>query len=302
MIESPEIYTLDLNFQNIPGSIAVYLIPHRHGAVLVECGPGSTLENLRKQLSNIKLRTNQITDILLTHIHLDHAGSAGWWARQGTRIHVHPSGAPHLLNPQKLLSSAERIYGEQMQSLWGEFLPVSEQSIHIVQDGDQIDIENLQFFAVDTPGHANHHHAYIFQDICFSGDIGGVRLQGSKHLQLPMPPPDLHFEKWRQSIKKLQNAKMAKIAPTHFGLFDDAGWQLQSSLDQLDTIEDWMNETMPGKPSPEQLNAGFFDWTERNAKSDRISPQLRQAYEAANPSWMSIYGIQRYWNKFIENS
>ena len=119
--------TLDLNFCGFAGAIAAYLISHAHGAVLVECGPGSTVAALwKRRCSGMGLKTGDITDVLLTHIHLDHAGAAGWLARQGARIHVHPVGAPHLINPEKLLASASRIYGDSMQTLWGDFLPVPE--------------------------------------------------------------------------------------------------------------------------------------------------------------------------------
>src|SRR5512143_2025441 len=169
------VQTLDLNFLELAGTIAVYLIPHPHGAVLVESGPGSTLHNLKAGLESHGLKPSDISDVLLTHIHLDHAGSAGWWARQGARIHVHPVGAPHLLDPEKLLASAQRIYGDQMDRLWGEFLPVPDDRLVIIQDGDEVEIDGLCFKALDTPGHANHHYAYLFGDVCFTGDIGGIR-------------------------------------------------------------------------------------------------------------------------------
>ena len=126
----PRIVTLDLNFQNKTQAIASYLIRHDDGAVLIESGPGSTLPALEAGLAKEGLSPRDITHVLLTHIHLDHAGAAGWLSRQGAQIFVHPIGAPHLLNPEKLIASATRIYGDRMQTLWGEFLPVDRESTH----------------------------------------------------------------------------------------------------------------------------------------------------------------------------
>jgi glyoxylase-like metal-dependent hydrolase (beta-lactamase superfamily II) len=197
------IYTIDLHFMGLPGTIASYLIPHDHGAVLVECGPSSTLPALQDGLKDHGFSVKDVTDVLLTHIHLDHAGAAGWLARQGARVYVHPAGASHMRNPEKLLASAARIYGDAMQTLWGDFLPVPPQCLLVPQNEDDIEIGNLRFHPVDTPGHADHHFSYLFNDVCFSGDIGGVRLAGLRHIRLPMPPPDLHPGKWRQSVEKL---------------------------------------------------------------------------------------------------
>src|SRR4030042_4609731 len=125
------VVTIDLKFMGRANAIAAYLIPHRRGAVLVECGPGSTTTALEVGLSENGFHAEDITDVLLTHIHLDHAGAAGWLARRGARIHVHSAGAPHLLDPEKLLSSAKRIYGDMMDRLWGDFLPVQAGQLNV---------------------------------------------------------------------------------------------------------------------------------------------------------------------------
>ena len=250
-------HTLDLNFLGLPGTIAAYLIPHAHGAALVECGPGSTIPSLERGLSQYGLTPSNISDVFLTHIHLDHAGAAGWMARQGARIHVHPAGAPHLINPEKLLASAQRIYGDKMQELWGDFLPVPEEKLSILQDDEVVEFNGQVLRAVDTPGHANHHFAYIFNDLCFTGDIGGVRMQRLRHLRVPMPPPEFHLETWRASIKRLsqelENGKFQRIAPTHFGVFNDPGWHLTRLVKTLDEIEAWILAVMPDDPPLEEI-------------------------------------------------
>ena len=297
------IYIIDLHFLGFPGAIASYLVSHAHGAVLVECGPSSTLPALQAGLKAHGFAATDITDVLLTHIHLDHAGAAGWLARQGARIHVHPAGASHLLNPEKLLASASRIYGEAMQTLWGEFLPVPPERLRVPQDGDDIEIGSLHFQAVDTPGHADHHFAYIFNDVCFSGDIGGVRLSGTRHIRLPMPPPELRLDKWRLSVQRLSELPIQYIAPTHFGIFADAGWHLKAQAKALDDIEAWIEAVMPSDPPLEELNRQFVSWSRGRSLEAGVPPEVIDAYEAANPSWMSSSGIQRYWRKFrIEKS
>ncbi len=223
------VVTLDLNFQGMPRSIAAYLVRRGDSVVLVECGPGSTVAALQAGLAQEGLQPRDVTHVLLTHIHLDHAGAAGWMAAQGALIHVHPVGAAHMLAPEKLLRSARRIYGDQMDTLWGDFLPVPQSKLHVVNDGEETVVGGLRFVAIDTPGHAEHHHAYLLDDLCFSGDVGGVRIPGYPYLRVPMPPPELHFEKWHASVRRLQALPMRRIAPTHFGIFDDPAWQLRRS-------------------------------------------------------------------------
>ena len=300
-LSAGKINTLDLNFRGIPGAIAAYCIPHSAGVMLVECGPGSTLPVLMVELERLGLTPKDVTDVLLTHIHLDHAGAAGWLSRQGARVHVHPVGAPHLRDPRKLLESAERIYGDMMDTLWGEFLPVPEENLIVAEDGVPIEIGGLRFLPLDTPGHANHHFAYIYEKTCFSGDIGAVRLAGTKHLRLPMPPPEFHLEKWRESLKKLQDrfneGEFSRIAPTHFGVFDDPGWHLAAVAEALDEVEAWMEAVMPEDPDIDTLNAEFMAWIQQRAVEDGAELTQVETYETANPSWMSGYGIQRYWRK-----
>jgi len=296
-----EIHTLDLNFLGVAGTIAAYLIPHAHGAVLVECGPSSTIKNLIAGIESYGISSSEITDVLLTHIHLDHAGSAGWWARQGARIHVHPVGAPHLAEPDRLLASAEQIYGNQMSSLWGEFLAVPQESLVVHDDQELIEVEDLVFKALDTPGHAFHHFAYIYQDVCFSGDIGAVRVGRLRHLRLPMPPPEFYLELWRESLHKLSQAhkrgEFKRIAPTHFGIFADVDWHLKALGQLLDEVKYWIVAEMQSEPGLEELNEGFLKWVEARALRSGLTPADIQAFETANPSWMSAQGILRYWHK-----
>lgn len=292
-----DVITLDLNFQGKTQAIASYLIRHSTGVVLIESGPGSTLAGLQAGLASHGFSPSDVTHVLLTHIHLDHAGAAGWLARQGAQIYVHPVGAPHLLNPEKLLASAARIYGDQMETLWGEFLSVPENQLTVPEDAQEIVIGGLHFLPVDTPGHAEHHYAYVFEDICFSGDVGGVRIPGYRYLRAPMPPPELHFGKWRKSLERLRKENFRRIAPTHFGIFDDPEWHLQEVEKDLDQAERWLEQAMSTEPPVEELRRKFTGWMDSQGVQLGLDPDAVKAYALANPLGMSADGMLRYWKK-----
>src|SRR5215208_2572391 len=295
------IITLDLNFQGRPHAIASYLIRPAAGdsVVLIESGPGSTLLALEAGLRKEGLAARDVTHVLLTHIHLDHAGAAGWLARQGAEIYVHPVGAPHMLHPEKLLASATRIYGERMESLWGEFLPVPEDKLRVAGDGEEIEVGDFRFVPINTPGHAEHHYAYLFEDICFAGDVGGVRIPGYQYLRIPMVPPELHLKRWHDSMQQLREAKFSRIAPTHFGIYDDPEWQLREVEKGLDDAERWLEQTMSEDPSPpiEAMRDSFTEWMILQATEMGLSEDVLTAYALANPPGMSADGLLRYWKK-----
>lgn len=293
----PPIYPLDLHFQNRPHTIAAFLIPHADGGILIETGPGSTQENLAAALRAHDLTPSAITHVLLTHIHLDHAGAAGWLARQGAHVYVHHVGVPHMLNPERLLASAKRIYGDQMDALWGEFLPVPAEKLTPLSDGQTISIGPLQLTALDTPGHATHHMAYLLDDLCFTGDIGGVRLPGVDHVRVPAPPPEFHLEQWRESLTRLRALPLRRLAPTHFGLFDDPGPHFARLEKALNDLEAWMHATLSNSPSLEELQTHLTAWTYQTARAEGLPEDLWQAYELVNPIWMSASGVYRYWTR-----
>ncbi len=294
------IHTIDLKFTNSPGIIAAYLIPYDDKAILIECGPGSTLTNLKTGLQTSGYSIYNITDVFLTHIHLDHAGAAGWFARHGAKIHVHAVGAPHLIDPTKLLLSASRIYGDQMEPLWGKFLPVPASQISILCDGDTVVIGGLQIKAIETPGHAEHHLVYIFDDTIFTGDIGGVRISRHDHIKLPMPPPEFHLEKWQESIRRLKTLNVQNAALTHFGIFPDAMKHFDHVDSALAEIGFWINQNLPRNPPPEDIHRLFVLMEDERSEQFGLDTTARQLYDLANPTSMSANGIQRYWKKYRE--
>jgi len=291
------VITLDLNFQGRPHAIAAYLIRHADAVVLIESGPGSTLPALEAGLAKEGLSPADVTHVLLTHIHLDHAGAAGWLAKQGAEIFVHEIGAPHMLNPEKLIASATRIYGDRMDTLWGEFLPVPENQLKVPNDAEEIVIGDLKFLPINTPGHAEHHFSYLFDDLLFCGDVGGVRIPGYLYLRVPMPPPELHLERWHESIARLRKEKFTHIAPTHFGIFDDLEWQLDEVEKGLESASRWLEQTMPSEPPIDELRESFTEWMMAEGQKIGLDDSVVKAYEVANPLGMSADGLLRYWKK-----
>ncbi len=292
------IHTLDSLQENKPGITAVYLIRHAGGALLIDCSAGSTLPAVLGEMRALGLEARDVTDVLLTHIHLDHAGAAGWWAQQGARIHVHPVGAPHLRDPEKLIASATRIYGQDMERLWGDFLAVPDAQLIEHHDNDVIQVGEHQFLALDTPGHAEHHYAFLFQDVCFSGDVGGVRIHGFGHVRPPTPPPEVNFEKWRASIERMRGTHSKWIAPTHFGLYENAGAHLDTLERSLDAIETWTAQEMAHAPTPELFRAHYAQLLDALARADGEDANAAARYaDAASPS-ITADGVYRWWKKY----
>lgn len=294
---STSVITLDLKFQGQPHAIAAYLIRLGDANVLIESGPGSTLPALEAGLATEGLSPRDVTHVLLTHIHLDHAGAAGWLARQGAQIFVHRVGAAHMLDPERLIASATRIYGDRMETLWGKFLPVPQSQLLVPKEGAPLVIGKAEFMPLNTPGHAEHHYSYLFEDICFSGDVGGVRIPGYQYLRVPMPPPELHIERWHESIALLRKQKIRLIAPTHFGIFEDVAWQLDEVDRGLDSASRWLEETMPAAPPIDALRQSYTDWIMEEGKSKGLNEEVVRAYELANPLGMSADGLLRYWQR-----
>jgi glyoxylase-like metal-dependent hydrolase (beta-lactamase superfamily II) len=298
-MEKATVQALDLDFKGHASAIAAYAIPHPDGVALVESGPGSTVPALERALATLGFGLRDVTHIFLTHIHLDHAGAAGFLSGQGAQVCVHPNGAPHLLNPEKLIASATRIYGDQMKPLWGDFLPVAPEKLTVLGDDEEVALgSGLKVLALDTPGHAEHHLSYFYDGYCFTGDVGGIRISSYPYLRLPFVPPELHLEKWHASIDKLQALGARHVVPTHFGIFNDPDWHFDAIHRILNEVDNWLTEVMPADPPIEELRQKFVEWMEAQERAIGLPGDVREAYLLANPLGMSADGLQRYWRKF----
>ena len=252
--EAPGVTRIDHGWGG-PGFIASYLVEDGGELALVEAGPASTLEALLAGIRTAGYDPAELSHILLTHIHLDHAAGAGQLARIAPRatVHVHPLGAPHLEDPSRLLASAKRLYGDMMDALWGTMLPIPWERMRTPRDGDTIRVGGRRLVALETPGHAMHHHAYHDPDagLVFTGDVGGIRLEGARHVRPPTPPPEVDTPAWLASIDRLRALEPRMLLPTHFGGIDDAAWHLDDLASRLTDWTRWASE----QPDPAELAA-----------------------------------------------
>jgi glyoxylase-like metal-dependent hydrolase (beta-lactamase superfamily II) len=237
--EAPGVTRIDHGWGG-PGFIASYLLADGDDLALVEAGPASTRDVLLAGIRAAGHDPAALTHVLLTHIHLDHAAGAGQLAQLAPRavVHVHPRGAPHLEDPSRLLASASRLYGDRMQEMWGTMLPVDPARIRVLQDGETVRVGGRTLAALETPGHAAHHLAFHDPDagLVFTGDVGGIRLDGARHVRPPTPPPEVDTRAWLASIDKLRAARPRMLLPTHFGGITDVEWHLD---DLAARLSDW---------------------------------------------------------------
>ena len=293
-----KISTIDLGFQGVPETIASFLVEGPAGLVLMETGPGSTLDRLLAGLADHGASSADIQAVLVSHIHLDHAGAAGWWARQEVPIYVHAAGAPHLIDPGKLLSSAQRIYGDRMDRLWGETLSAPPEQVFAVEDGDRIRVAGLEFEAISTPGHARHHHVYRLGDVGFMGDSMGILLPGRDWIDLPAPPPEFDLEEWRTSLQRIRAEQFAVFYRTHFGEVDASDIQIDRFEDLLTSATDLVRQMMEEGLSRNEMVEKYQVVMRQRAATSGLDAGSAQAYELANPRDMSVDGIVRYWRKW----
>jgi glyoxylase-like metal-dependent hydrolase (beta-lactamase superfamily II) len=289
-----EVHTVDLELMGAAGVVAGYVIPTSDGLIVVDCGPGSTLPKLYAGLKELGFEPQDVRHLLLTHIHLDHAGGAGALAAvSGATVYVHRHGASHMLRPERLMESATRIYGALMETLWGVFQPVPEAQLHVLEGTETLHIGGLEIRAVYTPGHAIHHIAYGMEGHVFCGDVGGVRLQGSTHVVAPTPPPDIDFNTWRESLSKLRALNPIRLYPTHFGMHADVNLHLQNLELSLDTLEALSLRVMRTGGGRDEIAAEIG----RIAAERLQNSEMETKYALSTPYTMAADGLMRYWTK-----
>jgi glyoxylase-like metal-dependent hydrolase (beta-lactamase superfamily II)/cell division septum initiation protein DivIVA len=251
--------------------------------VLIDPGPASCLDTLLEALGE-----DQPEAVLLTHIHLDHAGATGSLVARWPEleVYVHERGASHMSDPTRLLESAQRLYGDDMDRLWGEFLAVPERNLRVLKGGEQL--FGRRFEVAYTPGHASHHVCYLYDDgTAFVGDVGGVRITPNALTIPPTPPPDIDIEAWHASIERVLDWDPVRLAMTHFGASNDVEEQLAELSERLDT---WA--ALVRTEELESFVRVVQDEIERGA-----SPELRGSYVQAAPPAQLYAGLERYWSK-----
>jgi glyoxylase-like metal-dependent hydrolase (beta-lactamase superfamily II) len=260
--------------------IGCYLLETDDGAALFDCGPTTCIPALERGLEGHGLRLTDIRHLLLSHIHLDHAGAAGVLVRNhpGLRVHVSAIGAPHLVDPSRLERSARQLYGEAFDDLWGELAPVPEQNVHVVSD---ITV-GLETFP--SPGHASHHVCYLSADgTLYAGDAAGVRIQPDDYVAPPTPPPDFDLEAWFETLAEIERRQPERLALIHFGVVDDP---LQHLAQLRRRLAEWSAE-----PLPEE------EWLAKRDVELQAESRNPETLERAMPLWQSYAGLRRYWDK-----
>jgi glyoxylase-like metal-dependent hydrolase (beta-lactamase superfamily II) len=275
-----ELAPLDLGFQGRDRVIGAYVLETEDGTALFDCGPSSSIPRLKDALAGRGLALTEIRHLLLSHIHLDHAGAAGSLVREHPALQVHVSeiGAPHLADPSRLEASARRLYGDSFDGLWGELAPVPEANLHVVGPN----VLGLECFP--APGHARHHVCYLAADgTLYAGDAAGVRITPHTVVIPPTPPPDFELEAWLSTLDEIGARDPQRLALIHFGVVDDP------------------------EPHLAELRRRLADWVdvvERGADEDAFAQHVRgelgegaDDYEHAMPFWQSYAGLKRYVEK-----
>jgi glyoxylase-like metal-dependent hydrolase (beta-lactamase superfamily II) len=270
---------IDLVHSGAARTVGVYLLDTSQGLSLFDCGPSSCIAALKDGLAERGFELGDVRNLLLSHIHLDHAGAAGSLVREHPELQVWVSevGAPHLVHPSRLERSARRLYGETFDGLWGELAPVPEENVHIA-DGRAA---GLEVFA--APGHASHHVCYFDGSTLYAGDAAGVRIQPSRSVLPPTPPPDVDVEAWYRTLEEIERRAPERLALIHFGLADDVSRHLAELRQRLDT---WAKRVEEGVTEQEFVAA---------AKAD-LPPDEADGYDRAMPFWQSYQGLRRYWD------
>jgi glyoxylase-like metal-dependent hydrolase (beta-lactamase superfamily II) len=255
--------------------------------VVIDPGPTSCLDTLLAGLDGARPRA-----VLLTHIHLDHAGASGSLVERwpDLEVYVHERGARHRAAPERLMQSARMLYGEDMDRLWGEMVPVPEENLRVLKGGESL--FDGAFEVAYTPGHASHHVSFLHapEGTAFVGDVGGVRIAGTPLTIPPSPPPDIDVESWHASIERITAWKPRRLVMTHFGMSEDVDAQLAELSERLD---DWASLAKQG-------HHDAFVGRVRSEIGERVDADTAAAYEQAAPPDQLYAGLERYWRKRAE--
>ncbi|MBZ9753130.1 MBL fold metallo-hydrolase [Deinococcus sp. HMF7604] len=291
------VQALDLLFLGTPGVIASFVFDTGDGLALVDTGPASTLPALRVALEALGARLEDVRHLLLTHIHLDHAGGAGEVLAQvpQARAYVHERGAGHLARPERLLASASQIYGDQMERLWGGMRPIAPARLTALKGGERLRLGELEVQAIATPGHASHHLAYHSGDELFVGDTGGIRLTETQTPRAPTPPPDIDLEAWRTSLDILEALEATRLHLAHFGTYAKTPDHWAGLRRTMTADAEWVRAGLAAGQDFETINAAFTGELMADLRAE--APDLPGRYDFACPPWMSVQGLMRYWQR-----
>ena len=290
---------IDLQFRGSPRVIATALLDGPGGLTLIDPGPTSCLPALEAGLRDRGLALRDVRTLLLTHIHLDHAGAAGTIVERvpNVRVYVHERGAPHMIDPEKLLASATRLHGDQMDTLWGAFQPVPASQITALAGGERLDMGGTSIRVAYTPGHAKHHVSYLDErsGMAYVGDTGGIRVTGD-YVLAPTPPPDIDIEAWQESVNTIDAWQPVALFLTHFGPVTPARAHLARFRTTLTRQADAVRQALLAGGHEEAQIRAFVDRMQAEARAALPEREAR-AIELAAPFDQLWQGLARYWRK-----
>ena len=291
---------LDLHYLGVPRVIATVVLHGPGGVALIDPGPSRTLPTLRAELDRAGIAVADLRAILLTHIHLDHAGATGTLVLENPdlRVYVHEKGAPHLVAPEKLIASATRLWGDEMDRLWGEFRPVPAAALTVLRGGERITEGGRDLDVAYTPGHASHHVSYYCagSGVAFVGDAAGIRRLDDGFVLPPTPPPDIDLEVWRESFVRIGRWGAATLFVTHFGAYSPVAAHLTEMADHLELTAGLVKASLAREGSDEDRELWFADEVRRELRR-RMSEADAYAYEVAGRFDLNWRGLARYWRR-----
>jgi len=296
----PSVHQIDLHFMGQSGCIAAYVLKGSDGAAaLIETGPSATRAALLRGLRAAGVAPADIRAVLVTHIHLDHSGAAGVLLRDDmpeASVYVHPAGLPHLVDPSRLLRSATRLYGDMMDTLWGEVAPVPAERVAVLEDGQRLELAGHAVEVLFTPGHAAHHVAvrHLATNAVFTGDVAGVRVPGADVVNPPAVPPEFDLEAWARSIDRLLALEPSALLLAHFGHHSDAPAHLHNLRERLDAWTNAVRDGLAAGRPPEEI-AADLQARDEDAPSTTAKGLTRLSHVAGYG--MSVAGISRYLQK-----
>lgn len=292
-----EIEVIDLEFQGHRRAIATFLVRGPEGVILIESGPESCREKLLLELSAREIEPEDISALFVTHVHLDHAGAAGWFAARGVPVFVHPKGAKHLVEPARLEESARTVYGDRFDSLWGAMVPAPEENVHEIAHGEKQAVAGLLIEAIDTPGHAFHHHAFAIDDAIFAGDSSGARIDESGFISVTSAPPQFDLESTLNSIELLWARGERRLFLTHFGEIEEPQEHWANYRDAVELNALFVKQRLEEGMDEDSLRIAYQAFQMEQTFRCHMPRESWATLQEINGTDMCADGIRMYWQR-----
>jgi len=292
----PAFEAIDTGYLDLSGAASVYCLSSSEGPVLIETGTQSCLPRVQSGLRERGIDPASIGHVFVTHIHLDHAGAAGAFAATGAIVHAHPFGAPHLIDPAKLIASSRRVHGSAYERFYGDPVAAPSDRVRAEPAGARIDLGSIVVEAVESPGHARHHHAWLVRSasaideagggLLFTGDAAATLVPGSRFIGIPTPPPEYDCAAWLTSIERMRARRPAALVLTHGGRVDDASAHFDAMRIRLVEEDAWLRDAIGSGESDETILERYRAWL--HAKADAAGVPLRSREVFIGTAWMAM--------------